>query len=167
MENHSTTQDGSHKLNIPLNSQLYKVVRIDKNGFLITILNINTLAEQTVLHSRLKSLQLHDLESLSLSQPELFDRLVVLRRTLRNMYIPGRHTQSELYQIPFHAKLASSETVPQQDEEDQLEEDESTGDGAGMVLDGASGEQLEPVQGAGPGFNRPAEEDRVAEEDLH
>ena len=128
MQNQPTATDGSSKLNIPLNSQLYKIIKIDKDGFQVTLLNISTMAKQTVLHSRIKPLELSDLESLTLSQPELFDQLVKLRRQLRNMHVPGSHTQQELYQIPFHHQLASSETVTHHQEgEVEMEENDSAG----------------------------------------
>ena len=159
MQNQPTATDGGSKLNIPLNSQIYKIIKIDKEGFKVRLLNISTMAEQTVLHSRIKPLELSEMESLNLSQPELFDRLVKLRRQLRNMYVPGSHTNQELYQIPFHQQLASSETVPSSQEgEVEMEEYDSTGGGDLIINDEAgdeeSGEQIEPNQ-LGPSFDHP------------
>ena len=115
MQNQPTATDGGSKLNIPLNSQMYKIIKIDKEGFQVRLLNINTMAEQTVLHSRIKPLELSEMEFLTLSQPELFDSLKI-RRQLENMYVQGSRTNQDLYQIPFHQQLASSATVPSSQE---------------------------------------------------
>ena len=45
--------ENSSKSIIPSNSQLYKIVGIHKNGFLLTLLNVSTGARQEVLHSKI------------------------------------------------------------------------------------------------------------------
>ena len=92
MQNTLEKGENSSKLVIPSNSQIYKVVGINKNGFQLTLLNIATGAKQEVLHSKVKTLSLDTLENMCFATPQLFDKLVQLRRKLRNTYEAGTKT---------------------------------------------------------------------------
>ena len=69
------------------------------------MVNVATGAQQEVVHSRVRSLQLCDLENLCFATPGLFDRLVDLRRKLRNSYRHGSKTSKQLHQIPFEDSI--------------------------------------------------------------
>ena len=117
--------EGSSKLVIPGNSQLYKIVGIHKNGFQLTLLNVGTGAKQEVLHSKGKALDLDALENMCFATPNLFNKLVQLRRKLRNTYEAGSKTSSHLYQIPFCEPLSNSPVVPGVDQNEGPENGES------------------------------------------
>ena len=165
VQNQIPTQDGSQKLPIPLSSQLYKITAVNKEGFLVTVLNISTLAEQTVLHSRIKAISLENLDQYCLNMPELFDKLVSLRRKMRNMYIPGRQTGANLCQVPFEAGRAM---VLGQEDEGPVREisGDKDGDALGLsddfdenieVEDLTSEDLLEDNTRVGPDFHNPSE----------
>ena len=125
MQNDLERGEGSSKLVIPSNSQLYKIVGIHKNGFQLTLLNVGTGAKQEVVHSKVKALNLDALEDMCFATPELFDKLVQLRRKLRNTYEAGSKTSSHLYQIPFCEPLSNSSVVPGVDQNEGPEDGES------------------------------------------
>jgi hypothetical protein len=80
IQNDPEKGDNSSKLIIPGNSNLYKIIGIHKQGFQLLLLNVVTGAKQEVLHSRVKPLNLDTLEDMCFATPDLFDRLVKLRR---------------------------------------------------------------------------------------
>ena len=51
------------------------------------------------------------LEDMCFATPQLFDKLVQLRRKLRNTYEAGTKTSSQLHQIPFSKPLSNSTVV--------------------------------------------------------
>ena len=81
--------ENSSKLVIPSNSQVYKIVAINKDGFQLTLMNISTGARQEVIHSKVKKLSLDSLEDMTFAQPEMYDKLVMLRRKMRHTYVAG------------------------------------------------------------------------------
>ena len=125
MENQPQKGENSSKLNIPLNAQVYKIVDIHKQGFQYTLLNIATGARQEVIHSKIKKLRLDDLEAASFAQPNLFNKLVDLRKKLRNTYVAGTKTGNKLYQIPFSETLSGidPDRRNQQAEDDEMEDE--------------------------------------------
>ena len=150
MENQPPKGENSSKLNIPLNSQLYKIVDIHKQGFQYTLQNIATGARQEVIHSKIKKLRLDDLENMSFAQPDLYNKLVDLRRKMRNTYIAGSKTGNKLYQIPFTEPMSGivSDRGNRQVEEDEMENEET----------GEEDEQPEVDEVFRPSFNNPEPE---------
>ena len=63
--------ENSSKLVIPSNSQVYKIIAINKDGFQLTLMNISTGARQEVIHSKVKKLSLDSLENMTFAQPEI------------------------------------------------------------------------------------------------
>ena len=100
-ENPPERGENSSKLVIPSNSQVYKIVAINKEGFQLTLMNIATGARQEVIHSKVKKLTLDNLEAMTFAQPEMYNKLVELRRKMRHTYVAGSKTSHKLYQIPF------------------------------------------------------------------
>ena len=115
MQNDLERGEGLSKLVIPGNSQLYKIIGIHKQGFQLSLLNIGTGAKQEVLHSRVKALDLDSLEDMCIVTPNLFDRLVQLRRKLRNTYEACSKTSNKLHQVPFCESLSESPVMPRVD----------------------------------------------------
>ena len=71
-ENPPERGENSSKLVIPSNSQVYKIVAINKEGFQLTLMNIATGARQEVIHSKVKKLTLDNLEAMTFAQPEMY-----------------------------------------------------------------------------------------------
>ena len=101
IQNSPERGENSSKLIIPSNAHVYKVVSINKNGFQLTLMNISTGARQEIVHSKVKKLSLDTLENISFARPQLYDKLVQLRRKLRNTYESGTRTSHNLHQVPF------------------------------------------------------------------
>ena len=83
------TVEGSRQLNLPLSKDLYKIIGIHKDGFSITLLNIRTLDEITVLHTRIKHMDLDSLLSFDIGFPDLWNKLAALNVKNRNTYQVG------------------------------------------------------------------------------
>ena len=94
-------KDDSKKLRVPVSREFWKIVDILKNGFLIKILNVRSLAEKSVVHSRIEHLSLQDIQAVHLNLPDLYDNLVRLQRENRNTYKPAQRVQTGCYQIPY------------------------------------------------------------------
>ena len=98
-------RENPKKLNIPANSQLFKIIAIHKNGFTLSLSNISTGEVFEVLGDNVQQLKLESLEEITYSTPELYNRLVGIRNRLRNKYIPGTKTRDQLFQIPLTNSL--------------------------------------------------------------
>jgi hypothetical protein len=85
----SKTVEGSRQLNLPLSKDLYKIIKIHKEGFSVTLLNVRSLDEITVLHSRISHVDLDSLLSYDIGQPDLWDKLSKLNVKNRNTYRMG------------------------------------------------------------------------------
>ena len=60
-----------------------------------------THLEGTEFHSKIKKIALDDLEEMTFAQPDLYNKLVELRRKMRNTYAAGSKTSQKLHQVPF------------------------------------------------------------------
>ena len=85
----SKTIEGSRQLNLPLSKDLYKIIKIHKEGFSVTLLNVRSLDEITVLHSRISHVDLNSLLSYDIGQPDLWDKLSKLNVKNKNTYRMG------------------------------------------------------------------------------
>jgi hypothetical protein len=70
-------------------------------------------------------LKLDDLESASFAQPNLYNKLVDLRRKIRNTYVAGTKTGNKLFQIPLSEPLSGivSDSRNQQAGIDEMEDE--------------------------------------------
>ena len=114
-----------------------------------------------MLHSKIRPLNLDNLENICYSKPELFDHLVKLRRKLRNTYEHGNLNTGGLHQIPISEPLSASpnSNVIHDEEGYQDGEDDSVGD------EESNDENVDKYEVAGkPTFARPVD-DIHSEED--
>ena len=92
-DGNSTTIEGSRQLNFPGSKELYKIVQIHKEGFSLTLLNVRTQAQLTVLHSRVSHLHLDEILNYDIAMPQLYEKLVEMNVRRRNTFIPGKSNQ--------------------------------------------------------------------------
>ena len=92
-DGNSTTIEGSRQLNFPGSKELYKIIQINKEGFSLTLLNIRTLAQLTVLHSRVSHLHIDEIINYDLDMPQLYEKLAELNVRRCNTFIPGKSNQ--------------------------------------------------------------------------
>ena len=124
-DGNSTTVEGSRQLNFPGSKELYKIIQINKEGFSLTLLNIRTLAQLTVLHSRVSHLHIDEIINYDLAMPQLYEKLAELNVRRRNTFIPGKTNQ--------HLKLLNEEDMfPGEDITDENVEDIDN-DGLGVA----------------------------------
>ena len=95
-------------------------------------------------------MRLDDLEAVSFAQPDLYNKLVDLRKKMRNTYVAGTKTGNKLYQVPFDEPLSGivSDRRNQQAEEDEMENEEA----------GEEDEQPEVDEIFRPSFDHPEPE---------
>merc|ERR1712105_413560 len=74
------------KLNIPHQSKIYKIIDINHDGFICTILDMIDGSKREVLHSRLMNLDLETLEDYNFSTPGLYKNIQKLTDLQRNRY---------------------------------------------------------------------------------
>jgi hypothetical protein len=102
-----------------------------------------------------KKLSLDTLENMTFAQPEMYDKLVMLRRKMRHTYVSGTKTSHGLHQVPFSEPMREAAAeMEEQHTEQGAEDDDQTGEEEDEEVD-------DMIR---PSFNNPEQEEDQADQ---
>ena len=85
----------------PRQTDIFKILKIDKQNFAITVQNIRSLSQTTTTHNKIQKIKLEDLTNPTFSIDDLWNRMADLNIERRNIYQPARtHRQLHLLTSP-------------------------------------------------------------------